>query len=72
MRVVVITPEAFVPGEAAAIERLLRSGAVWRVHLRKPGCPPEAMRSLIEAIPHDLHTCTMPMLWRVSMAAACI
>lgn len=57
MRVVVITPEAFVPGEAAAIERLLRSGAVWRVHLRKPGCPPEAMRSLIEAIPHDLHKC---------------
>lgn len=54
-RVIVVTEPAFRVGEAAAIARLLDSGAVWRVHLRKPGCTEARMRRLIEALPERLH-----------------
>lgn len=53
-RIIVVTEPAFRAGEAAAIARLLDSGAAWRVHLRKPGCTEAAMRGLIEEVPERL------------------
>lgn len=50
MRLIVITPEAFLPCEAEAIGMLLAEG-VDRVHLRKPGASEAELRRLIEALP---------------------
>lgn len=53
--VVAITLPDFVDGEANMIVRALGSGAVDRVHLRKPGCEPQQMARLIAGIPAELH-----------------
>lgn len=50
----VITAGQDMPGEAAKICRLLDSGTVWRVHVRKPGWPEDAVRRLLEQIPQRL------------------
>lgn len=42
--------------EADAIERLLRSGAVDRVHIRKPGASDEAVAALVDAVPRELRS----------------
>lgn len=54
MEIIAITHPYFFPGEAAAIEELLRSGRARRVHIRKPGGEEEALRALIEAIAPEL------------------
>lgn len=54
MKIVVITLPDFVPHEAQTITRLLDSDAVWRVHLRKPGCTASDMLRLIMDIPAGL------------------
>lgn len=51
MRIIVVTEPDFIPGEAKAIARMLESGLVHRVHLRKPGCNAEDLSRLIEEIP---------------------
>lgn len=53
--VVAITVPDFVDGEADMIVRALRSGAVDRVHLRKPSCEPQQMARLIAEIPNELY-----------------
>ena len=52
-RLVAITPPDFRPGEAAEIAEALRRGW-WRVHIRKPGHPDEAIERLINDIPEEL------------------
>lgn len=63
MRIVIITPEVFLPCEARAIG-LLENEEQMMVHLRKPAASEEQMRRLIESIPsgmygrialHDMH-----------------
>ena len=54
MRTIVITWSTCFNGEAAEIERMLRSGDAWRVHVRKPDASEAEVRALIEAIPADL------------------
>lgn len=50
LRLVAITaPDAF-PNEAAAINRLLASGVLWRLHIRKPGWSAGRTSSLLSAI----------------------
>lgn len=56
MRIVVITSPTAVPGEAAAIMRMLESGAVWRVHLRRPEADKLQMCTLIESVPAELRS----------------
>ncbi|MCM1022083.1 MAG: thiamine phosphate synthase [Muribaculum sp.] len=56
MRIIVITSPEVVPGETGAIVQLLDSGAVWRVHLRRPSADEETMRKLIDAIPAEFHS----------------
>ena len=56
MRIVVITSPDAVPGEADVLTRLLESGAVWRVHLRRPDADEREMRRLIESLPAGLRT----------------
>lgn len=53
---VVLTRPAFVGSESADIRRMLESGWVDRVHLRKPGSSEEDMRRLIEDLPEDLYS----------------
>ena len=55
LRVIAVTLPEFIGGEAETIASLLESGAVERVHLRKPGAEPGSMRRLIESIPPHLH-----------------
>ena len=55
MRCIAITLPDFVPGEAAAIEALLASGVLGRVHIRKPAASREAIQRLIEAIDARWH-----------------
>lgn len=52
-RLIAVTPADFFPGEAARIAELLGRGW-WRVHVRKPGQPAEAVEELLEAIPEAL------------------
>ena len=56
MRIVVITSPTAVPGEADAIVRLLESGVVWRVHLRRPEADERQMCTLIESVPAELRS----------------
>lgn len=56
MRIVVITSPTAVPGEDAAIVRMLESGAVWRVHLRRPEADKRQMCTLIESVPAELRS----------------
>lgn len=51
MKKIVITYPDFFPGEAEELIRMLHSGDIWRVHIRKPGHDAEETASLIEAIP---------------------
>lgn len=53
--VIVFTAPEPVEGEAQIITRLLSTGAADFVHLRRPDATSEELRSLIEAIPADLH-----------------
>ena len=53
--IVVITRPDFFPGEAEAIVRLLDSGAVDRVHIRKPYAEAEHVEALLDAIPKSLY-----------------
>lgn len=56
LTVIVITlPDAEVADEARRITAMLDSGAVHRVHLRKPGLSAEELGRLVEAIPQRLH-----------------
>lgn len=50
MRTIVITPEEVMPGESAAICRMLEGGA-WRVHIRHPHATPEEVMRIIADIP---------------------
>ena len=51
MKIIVITSPAEVKEEGEAIGRLLDSGVVERIHLRKPGLDEMETRRLIESIP---------------------
>lgn len=55
MRIIIITSPAAVEGETASICRLLDSGVVDRLHLRKPAMTQEETRLLIERIPERLY-----------------
>lgn len=55
-KVVVITPESIVADEAARIEMLLRSGAVWRVHLRHPHASIEQIDVILADISEELRS----------------
>ncbi|MCM1406696.1 MAG: thiamine phosphate synthase, partial [[Clostridium] fimetarium] len=52
-RLAAITGIEIYPGEAEAITRLLERGW-WRVHIRKPGAPSDAVEALINDIPAPL------------------
>ncbi len=52
-RLAAITGTDIRPGEAEAITRLLERGW-WRVHIRKPGAPSDAVEALINDIPAHL------------------
>ncbi len=54
MRCIAITLPDFVENEAEAITRMLRSGVIDRVHIRKPSSTLRHMQRLIEAMPADL------------------
>lgn len=54
MRCIAVTRPDFSAGEAADITAMLRSGVIWRVHIRKPGAPADAVRRLVEAVPPQL------------------
>lgn len=69
MRTIVITPEKIMPGESAAICRMLDNGA-WRVHLRHPHATAKQIERIIGDIPadkrqrvslHDHHELAVPM-----------
>lgn len=55
-KVIAVTSEEIRPGEAQRIERMLRSGAVWRVHVRHPGASEEETRAVVEAVPSELRS----------------
>ncbi len=55
MRIIIITSPAAVDGETASICRLLDSGVIDRLHLRKPAMTQEETRLLIERIPERLY-----------------
>lgn len=54
MKCIVVTRPDFFEGEAAAIETMLASGVIDRVHLRKPGAQECSVRRLIEAVSPSL------------------
>lgn len=56
MRCIVITRPDFIEGEAAAIETMLASGVIDRVHIRKPGAQESAVRRLIETVAPSLRS----------------
>ncbi len=49
-------PEAYVPNEALWITEMLHSGALDRMHLRKPNADKSILRSLLDEIPQELHS----------------
>ena len=49
-------PAADVEGEATRIVELLASGAVDRMHLRKPDAGESVLRKLLDAIPREYHS----------------
>ncbi|MDD4636931.1 MAG: thiamine phosphate synthase [Bacteroidales bacterium] len=53
-RIIVITAQSFLKGEAAAIVALLEAKA-FRVHIRKPQATTEEVRCLIQQIPEKYH-----------------
>lgn len=55
MRIIIITSPGAVEGETASICRMLDSGVVDRLHLRKPAMTQEETRLLIERIPERLY-----------------
>lgn len=55
MRIIIITSPTAVKGETASICRLLDSGVVDRLHLRKPSLTEDETRLLIEQIPERLY-----------------
>lgn len=55
MRIIIITSPVAVEGETASICRLLDSGMVDRLHLRKPSLTEVDTRLLIERIPERLY-----------------
>ncbi|MDE5978686.1 MAG: thiamine phosphate synthase [Muribaculaceae bacterium] len=55
MRIIIITSPVAVEGETASICRLLDSGVVDRLHLRKPSLTEVDTRLLIERIPERLY-----------------
>lgn len=55
MLTVVITDTAPARDESAIITDLLDSGAIDRVHLRRPGCGEAELRCLIEQLPRRLY-----------------
>lgn len=55
MRLIIITSPAAVKEETASICRLLDSGVVDRLHLRKPSLTEDETRRLIERIPERLY-----------------
>lgn len=55
IRTVVITPADIMAAEAAAICRMLRSGA-WRVHVRHPQASAAGIESIIAEIPAELRS----------------
>lgn len=60
---IAVTREDFFPGEAAAIERMLSTGIIDRVHIRKPGADARAVDALVRAVDRryysrlSLHSC---------------
>lgn len=55
MRIIIITSPTAVEGETASICRLLDSGVVDRLHLRKPSLSEDETRRLIERIPERFY-----------------
>lgn len=55
MKIIVITPPAFIREEPSAIVRLLDHG-VWAVHLRKPDSSVGELAELIRSIPAAYHS----------------
>lgn len=54
MKIIAITHPEFFPEETVAIESLLRSGTVNRVHIRKPGATSQQVAALLEGIAPEL------------------
>ncbi len=55
MKLIILTPETFLPGEAEILNRLFEAG-IFTLHLRKPGSSQEQLRPLLNAILPEFHS----------------